>query len=82
MHIMNFISFVVTRLRIKIGLMKWELPGIAFILLHSPNVESLIVSIEEVEKFENEEVEIQNKEVGCQIQIAQDVLWLLWWFVI
>ncbi|KAG5545423.1 hypothetical protein RHGRI_017789 [Rhododendron griersonianum] len=47
-HIMDFISFEVTCLRIKTGLMKWELPGIAYILSHSPNVETLIISIDEI----------------------------------
>ncbi|KAH7859466.1 hypothetical protein Vadar_001459 [Vaccinium darrowii] len=45
-HTVDFISFDVTCLRIRTGLMKCELPGIAYILSHSPNVEALIITIE------------------------------------
>ncbi|KAH7859869.1 hypothetical protein Vadar_006453 [Vaccinium darrowii] len=49
-HIMDSISFDVTCLRIiRTGLMKWELPGIAYILSHLPNVETLIVSIDMIQ---------------------------------
>ncbi|KAG5545424.1 hypothetical protein RHGRI_017790 [Rhododendron griersonianum] len=47
-RIIDFISFDVTCLRIKAGLMKSELPGIAYILSHSPNVETLIISIDKI----------------------------------
>ncbi|KAG5545425.1 hypothetical protein RHGRI_017791 [Rhododendron griersonianum] len=47
-QVIDLISFEVTCLRLKTGLMEWELPGIAYILSHSPNVETLIISIDEI----------------------------------
>ncbi|XP_028097583.1 putative F-box protein At1g49610 [Camellia sinensis] len=45
----DFITFAVTCLRIKTGLTKWELPGIDYMLKHSPNIETLIISIDKNE---------------------------------
>ncbi|KAI8551778.1 hypothetical protein RHMOL_Rhmol06G0213100 [Rhododendron molle] len=47
-HVIDLISFDVTCLWIKAGLIKSELPGIAYILSHSPNVETLIISIDKI----------------------------------
>ncbi|KAF5948387.1 hypothetical protein HYC85_014344 [Camellia sinensis] len=45
----DFITFAVTCLRIKTGLTKWELTGIDYMLKHSPNIETLIISIDKNE---------------------------------
>ncbi|CAL5403598.1 unnamed protein product [Camellia sinensis] len=44
----DFLSFDVTCLGIKTELTKWELPGIAYIIRHSPNIETLIISIDKI----------------------------------
>ncbi|KAH7861416.1 hypothetical protein Vadar_025849 [Vaccinium darrowii] len=48
-HIMDFISFDVTCLRIKTGMMEQELRRIAYILSLSPNVETLIISVDKIQ---------------------------------
>ncbi|XP_057461846.1 uncharacterized protein LOC130752074 [Actinidia eriantha] len=43
---LGFLVFDVTRLQISTGLVNLELPGIAYMLRHSPNVETLIIAID------------------------------------
>ncbi|CAL5403595.1 unnamed protein product [Camellia sinensis] len=56
----DFITFAVTCLRIKTGLTKWELPGIAYMLRHSPNIETLIISIDKNEEKKRMTSQIAN----------------------
>ncbi|CAL5342544.1 unnamed protein product [Camellia sinensis] len=72
----DFMTFAVTCLRIKTGLTKWELPGIAYMLRHSPNIETLIISIDKNEEKKRMTSQIANlimemeKNTGkCRSQI-------------